>query len=124
MLSTRVVVMSARPGRISHVVEIDLPSRATEDTRETERYFELVTEVRESTARGEREEAAGRGWQRADGRELARAPRSRASADGRGMTASAPARPSTPSGSGVTSAAARRVRDYVPPIAVFVVVIG
>ncbi len=47
-LSTRVVVMSARPGRITNVVDIDLPQPRTEQTRETERYFELVTEVRES----------------------------------------------------------------------------
>ena len=47
-LSTRVVVMSARPGRISKVIEIDLPQPRTADTRETERYFELVTEVREA----------------------------------------------------------------------------
>jgi NitT/TauT family transport system ATP-binding protein len=47
-LSTRVVVMSARPGKISRVVEIDLPQPRTTDTRETERYFELVTEVREA----------------------------------------------------------------------------
>ena len=47
-LSTRVVVMSARPGRITHVIDIDLPQPRTEATRESERYFELVTEVRES----------------------------------------------------------------------------
>ncbi len=47
-LSTRVVVMSPRPGRITNVVEIDLPQPRNEQTRETERYFELVTEVRES----------------------------------------------------------------------------
>ena len=47
-LSTRVVVMSARPGRISKVVDVDLPQPRTVDTRETERYFELVTEVREA----------------------------------------------------------------------------
>jgi NitT/TauT family transport system ATP-binding protein len=52
-LSTRVVVMSARPGRISRVVEIDLPQPRTADTRETERYFELVTEVREALRRHE-----------------------------------------------------------------------
>jgi len=47
-LSTRVVVMSPRPGRISEVVDIDLPQPRTEETRESERYFELVTQVREA----------------------------------------------------------------------------
>jgi NitT/TauT family transport system ATP-binding protein len=47
-LSTRVVVMSARPGRIARVVDVDLPQPRTVETRETERYFELVTEVREA----------------------------------------------------------------------------
>ena len=47
-LSTRVVVMSARPGRITAVVPIDLPQRRSVDTREDPRFFELVTEVREA----------------------------------------------------------------------------
>jgi NitT/TauT family transport system ATP-binding protein len=47
-LSTRVVVMSPRPGRITNVVEIDLPQPRNDQTRESDRYFELVTEVRES----------------------------------------------------------------------------
>jgi len=47
-LSTRVVVMSARPGRITRIVPIDLPRHREIETREMERYFELVTEVRES----------------------------------------------------------------------------
>jgi len=47
-LSTRVVVMSARPGRIAKIVDVDLPQPRTVETRETERYFELVTEVREA----------------------------------------------------------------------------
>ena len=46
-LSTRVVVMSPRPGRIAGVVEIDLPSSRTAETRDTQRFFELVTQVRE-----------------------------------------------------------------------------
>jgi len=46
-LSTRVVVMSPRPGRIAGVVPIDLPSPRTAETREDPRFFELVTEVRE-----------------------------------------------------------------------------
>jgi NitT/TauT family transport system ATP-binding protein len=55
-LSTRVVVMSARPGRISRVVPIDLPRVRGVETREMERYFELVTDVREAL-RGDGESA-------------------------------------------------------------------
>jgi NitT/TauT family transport system ATP-binding protein len=47
-LSTRVVVMSPRPGRISHVIEIDLPQPRSEEMREADRYYELVTDVREA----------------------------------------------------------------------------
>jgi NitT/TauT family transport system ATP-binding protein len=47
-LSTRVVVMSARPGRISDVIPIDLPQPRTAITREEPRFFELVTQVREA----------------------------------------------------------------------------
>jgi NitT/TauT family transport system ATP-binding protein len=46
-LSTRVVVMSPRPGRIAGIVDIDLPHPRSNDTREEPRFFELVTEVRE-----------------------------------------------------------------------------
>ncbi|HEX7172648.1 MAG TPA: ABC transporter ATP-binding protein [Candidatus Limnocylindria bacterium] len=51
-LSSRVVVMSARPGRITDVIEVDLERPRTEASRETERYFELVTTVRESLRAG------------------------------------------------------------------------
>jgi NitT/TauT family transport system ATP-binding protein len=47
-LSTRVVVMSPRPGRISNVIQIDLPQPRTATTREDPHFFELVTEVREA----------------------------------------------------------------------------
>jgi len=47
-LSTRVVVMSARPGRISKMIPIDLPQPRTAATREEPRFFELATEVREA----------------------------------------------------------------------------
>ena len=53
-LSSRVVVMSARPGRITNVIDVDLPRPRNEDTRETRRYFELVTEVREALRRRRR----------------------------------------------------------------------
>jgi NitT/TauT family transport system ATP-binding protein len=49
-LSTRVAVMSARPGRIAGIVEIDLQQPRTAETREDPRFFELITEVRETLA--------------------------------------------------------------------------
>jgi NitT/TauT family transport system ATP-binding protein len=52
-LSTRVVVMSPRPGRISDVVAIDLPQPRTATTREEPRFFELVTKVREALHLGQ-----------------------------------------------------------------------
>jgi NitT/TauT family transport system ATP-binding protein len=51
-LSTRVAVMSARPGRITRLVDVDLPQPRNELTREEPRYFELVTEVREALRGG------------------------------------------------------------------------
>jgi NitT/TauT family transport system ATP-binding protein len=64
-LSTRVVVMSARPGRITAVVDVDLPQPRTDQTRESDRYYELVTVVREALrgrlpgGAGEAERAGG-----------------------------------------------------------------
>jgi NitT/TauT family transport system ATP-binding protein len=55
-LSSRVVVMSHRPGRITHTVEIDLPRPRGLQTREMRRYFELVTEVRQELRGGGAEE--------------------------------------------------------------------
>jgi len=52
-LSTRVAVMSARPGRITKIVAVDLPHPRDDETRESRRYFELVTEVREGLRAGE-----------------------------------------------------------------------
>jgi NitT/TauT family transport system ATP-binding protein len=46
-LSTRVVVISPRPGRITGIVEIDLPQPRNADTREEPRFFELITQVRD-----------------------------------------------------------------------------
>lgn len=52
-LSTRVIVMSPRPGRISDVIEIPLTHPRDVDTRESSTYYELVTEVREALRRQE-----------------------------------------------------------------------
>src|SRR6187455_2607196 len=51
-LSSRVVVMSARPGQITDIIKIDLPRPRDVETREQRRYFELVTDVREALRRG------------------------------------------------------------------------
>jgi NitT/TauT family transport system ATP-binding protein len=52
-LSTRVVVMSARPGRITGIVPVDLPYPRDINTREAPAYFAKVTEVRELLRRSE-----------------------------------------------------------------------
>ena len=52
-LSTRVVVMSPRPGRIATIVDVDLGERG-EMTREDPAFFEKVTEVREALRAVER----------------------------------------------------------------------
>lgn len=46
-LGNRVAVMTPRPGQIAEVVDVDLPYPRTFETRESARYFELVTKVRE-----------------------------------------------------------------------------
>jgi NitT/TauT family transport system ATP-binding protein len=51
-LSTRVVVMSARPGRIVGIIDVDLPQPRTADTREEARFAELIREVRHLLRRG------------------------------------------------------------------------
>jgi NitT/TauT family transport system ATP-binding protein len=51
-LSTRVVVMSRRPGRIAAIVDVDLPQPRNADTREQPRFFELVTDVRDRLREG------------------------------------------------------------------------
>jgi len=51
-LSTRVVVMSPRPGRITGIVDVDLPQPRTGRTREEPRFAELIREVRRTLRAG------------------------------------------------------------------------
>ena len=51
-LSTRVVVMSARPGRIVGIVYVDLPQPRTIETREEAWFADLIREVRRLLRKG------------------------------------------------------------------------
>jgi NitT/TauT family transport system ATP-binding protein len=51
-LSTRVVVMSPRPGRITGIVDVDLPQPRTNRTREEPRFAELIRDVRRTLRAG------------------------------------------------------------------------
>ena len=52
-LSTRVIVMSARPGRITDDIVIDLPQPRNTETRENVRFFEFETQLREALRESE-----------------------------------------------------------------------
>ena len=45
-LSTKVVVLSPRPGRLSEIIDIPLPQPRSSETREMEDFFHLSTRVR------------------------------------------------------------------------------
>jgi NitT/TauT family transport system ATP-binding protein len=47
-LSDRVVVMSPRPGRITHVIDVELGDHRDVETREDAAFFKKITEVREA----------------------------------------------------------------------------
>lgn len=47
-LSTRIVVMTPRPGKIEKIIDVNLPYPRGVETRESQPFFELATEVRES----------------------------------------------------------------------------
>ena len=47
-LSSRVVVMSPRPGRITSIVDVPLGGGRSEETRETGAFYSTITEVREA----------------------------------------------------------------------------
>ncbi|MER3481289.1 MAG: sulfonate ABC transporter ATP-binding protein, partial [Meiothermus sp.] len=51
-LSTRIVVMTPRPGKIETVIPVDLPQPRGFETRETPRFFEIATQVREALRKG------------------------------------------------------------------------
>jgi NitT/TauT family transport system ATP-binding protein len=57
-LSTRVVVMSPRPGRITEIVDVDLGTSRDEDTREDDLFYKKITEVREALRGAEAHDAA------------------------------------------------------------------
>jgi NitT/TauT family transport system ATP-binding protein len=59
-LANRVVVMSARPGRITDVIDVDLGRERDEDTREDDAFFKKITEVREALRSGEGRNGDGR----------------------------------------------------------------
>ena len=47
-LSSRIVVMTPRPGKIERIIPVDLPYPRDGEIRESKAFFELATEVRES----------------------------------------------------------------------------
>ena len=51
-LSTRIVVMSPRPGRVYDVINCDLPAERTLDTRETPEFLAIAHRVREGLRAG------------------------------------------------------------------------
>jgi NitT/TauT family transport system ATP-binding protein len=53
MLSDQVVVISARPGRVARIVDIDLPRPRTEEIRESRAFYEYDRELRRLLIEGE-----------------------------------------------------------------------
>ncbi len=51
-LSTRIIVMSPRPGRVHDVIDCDLPAERTLDTRETPEFLAIAHRVREGLRAG------------------------------------------------------------------------
>ena len=51
-LSSRIVVMSPRPGRILEVIDSDLPAERTLDIRETPEFLRIAQQVRDALRRG------------------------------------------------------------------------
>lgn len=51
-LSSRIVVMTPRPGKIERLIAVDLSYPRGTETRESARFFELATQVREALRQG------------------------------------------------------------------------
>ena len=67
------VVMSRAAGRIAGTVEIDLPQPRDDDSRESDRYYDLVTEVREALrGRSPMRPSRGPDWRALSSRRLVR----------------------------------------------------
>mgnify|MGYP001036396799 CR=1 FL=1 len=47
LLSDRIVVMSARPGRVMKTIDVDIPRPRTDQVRRDERFVEIEAEIRE-----------------------------------------------------------------------------
>ena len=45
MLATRVIIMSARPGRIKEIVDIDIPYPRTQETKMSPEFIELKNRI-------------------------------------------------------------------------------
>ena len=56
-LSTKIVVMSPRPGRIHEIIDCDLGDNRTLDIRETPRFIEIAHQVREDLKLGHGDDA-------------------------------------------------------------------
>ena len=56
-LSSRIVVMSARPGRVVEVIESQLPPQRTLDIRETPAFLEVAHRIRVALRQGEGQDA-------------------------------------------------------------------
>jgi NitT/TauT family transport system ATP-binding protein len=47
-LSSRIVLMTPRPGKIARIIDVDLPYPRSDEVRESPRFFELAARVREA----------------------------------------------------------------------------